>query len=379
MPKNNLGLITVKIQNKNYGALSGVEILITGKLKQKLESIKKKDGTNLFTNLETRGFQGGKHLIELLKAKFGNSMKLILSDQISGVDGNNITINYESFNIRSRNKFFNVYRQTGLEAALEFLQAEFSEKFPQENIEATKKETKRVIYSLKETSTQLSSADKTRLVKEFSATLPELRVKDSEALKEVQAATNQSYYKNQLAELERRLGNKYPETKGKNSWQSWIYQNTWLYGANYLKALEKKKVGFDQIPDYLFLTTDGFLDILEIKIPEKIIIRKDSSHAGSYFWDNELSKAIGQIVNYLYQIELHQLEIAKNLKKIGIEVMTIKPRAIILVGRSEEWSEEEKEALRKLNFSLHGIEVLTYDQLLDRGKRLISIYDRKVL
>lgn len=377
MAQNTSLLLPVKITNKNYGSLTGTEILITEELKKGLEGIKKKDGTTLFSNLETRGFQGGKHLIELLKSKYGAQRKLILSHGDSSISEDNITINYKNFNEGSRSKFFSIYRQTGLEAAIEFLEKEFPGDFPPSDSSATNKETKKVIGSLPQSVKRLPATQKKQLIKGITEVFPELNIRDSAILTEMRAAANQSFYKNKLGILTDRLSKNYPETKGSNSWQKWIYKNTWVFGVNYLQAIEKTKVGFDQIPDYLFLTTDGFLDILEIKTPQKPVIKEDTDHTGSYYWDLELSKTIGQVVNYLYQVELHQLEIPKNLKKHGVEVLTIKPRAIILIGRSDEWGEEEKEAFRKLNFSLHGIEILTYDQLLNRGYELTGIYDKK--
>lgn len=370
-------LISVKITNKNYGSVADTEIFVTKGLKEELENKKKKDGTTLFSNLENRGFQGGKHLIELLKNKYGTKTKLILTPDRCSVDGNRITINYNSFIEGSRNKFFLVYRETGLEAALEYLETEFPNDFPHGDKTATNKETKKVIDSFERSIIGLPITKKTKLIQGVTEIIPNLNIKDTGVLKELQAAANQSYYKNQLKILSNRLTKKYPETKGHNSWQEWIYKNIWLFGTNYFKALPKKKVGFNEIPDYLFLTTDGFLDVLEIKVPNNDVIKTDVNHTGSYYWDSDLSKTIGQVINYLYQIELHQLEIPKNLKKHKINILAVKPRAIILIGRSNKWKEEEKEAFRKLNFSLHGIEVLTYDNLLERGNNLIKIYDKK--
>ena len=80
-------------------------------------------------------------------------------------------------------------------------------------------------------------------------------------------------------------------------------------------------------------------------------------------------------MNYLHEIELHQLVIAMQLKQeYGLELCTIKPRAFILVGRSDHWSEQERGAFRKLNHSLHGIEVLTYTDLLRRAENLMNVY-----
>ena len=40
--------------------------------------------------------------------------------------------------------------------------------------------------------------------------------------------------------LKSRLQKDYYETKGDDSWQSWIYEHNWLFGANYREAIEKQ-------------------------------------------------------------------------------------------------------------------------------------------
>jgi hypothetical protein len=80
------------------------------------------------------------------------------------------------------------------------------------------------------------------------------------------------HYEQSLDEFRERLNHKYPETSGNNSWQNWIRRNFWLFGANYRQPLPKEKVGFDSIPDFLFVTLDGFLDFLEIKLPQHQVI-----------------------------------------------------------------------------------------------------------
>jgi hypothetical protein len=54
------------------------------------------------------------------------------------------------------------------------------------------------------------------------------------------------------------------------------------------------------------------------------------------------------------------------------KVLFLKPRAFILIGNSENWNDPKKEALRKLNYYLHNIEVITYKDLLDRGNQFIN-------
>ena len=163
----------------------------------------------------------------------------------------------------------------------------------------------------------------------------------------------------------------YSETTGDDSWQKWIYRNNWLFGVNYKKPIEKTKINITGImPDYLFPTLDGFVDILEIKLPDNSVINEDTNHPGSWKWSSETNGAIGQVVNYLSEIDRQRLEIEKNIKnEFESEISLLKPRAYILIGDSSDWRNVKKEGLRNLNHALHGVEVLTYKDLLDRGKQ----------
>lgn len=192
--------------------------------------------------------------------------------------------------------------------------------------------------------------------------------------------TKLSYARIQIAkqeivkELDSRLTTGgFPETSGNDSWQKWIYKNNWLFGVNYKKPIEKAKINITGImPDYLFPTLDDFVDILEIKLPKDEVIAKDTSHLGSWKWTLETNTAIGQVVNYLGEIDRLRLEIEKNIKtQYGYEISLLKPRAYILIGNSTSWDNAKKEGLRKMNHALHGIEVLTYKDLLDRGHQAL--------
>ncbi len=167
----------------------------------------------------------------------------------------------------------------------------------------------------------------------------------------------------------------YSETSGDDSWQKWIYRNNWLFGVNYRKPIEKTRINISGImPDYLFPTLDGFVDILEIKLPKDGVLHKDTSHVGSWMWTAETNSAIGQVVNYLDEVSRLRFEIENHLRTTcDYEVCLLKPRAYILIGDSIDWGGNKKESLRKMNDALHGIEVLTYRDLLDRGNQAINI------
>jgi hypothetical protein len=189
------------------------------------------------------------------------------------------------------------------------------------------------------------------------------------------AAGQFQHQRNQVVEeLKRRLGEDYPETAGDDSWQSWIYKHNWLFGANYGKPIEKQKINITGVmPDYLFPTLDSFVDILEIKLPSVEVVTQDPSHTGSWMWSKEANSAIGQVVNYLCEIDTNIHALEKELeRKYGNRYSVIRPRAFILIGQSADWSQAKKEGLRKLNYSLHGIEVLTYTELVMRGQSYVS-------
>ena len=101
-----------------------------------------------------------------------------------------------------------------------------------------------------------------------------------------------------VKELDSRLKmNTFLETTGDDSWQKWIYRNNWLFGVNYMKPIEKTKISISGImPDYLFPTLDGFVDILEIKLPNDEVITKDASHPGSWKLTVETNMLLGRLL-----------------------------------------------------------------------------------
>lgn len=166
----------------------------------------------------------------------------------------------------------------------------------------------------------------------------------------------------------------YPESNGDNSWQKYILNNNWMFGAKYLDPIDRAKINISgSIPDFIYPTADGFADMLEIKLPSDGVILQDKSHVNSWKWSPGTNAAIGQITNYIIDIERLRLEIEREIKiKTSRDVLLLKPRAFILTGNSGEWTTEKKEALRKLNSILHGIEVITYHDLVLRAERIIA-------
>lgn len=251
----------------------------------------------------------------------------------------------------------------------------------------TKEELKRIAPDFDPDKHMLSMRELLMLMEQFYST-DRMRFKQIKSLLEVEWGYEAPkplpinvFFQKTINELEERLNEKYSESKGPNSWQKWFYKNYWLFGIHYHKPIEKQKIGFSNIPDYLFPTIDGFLDILEIKLPNAPVIFKDRSHPGSYKWSSKASEAIGQVVHYLNEIQEHRLEIQQRVQRnyreeYNIDISLVNPRAFILIGNKDGWSEDKIEAIRKLNASLHRIEVLTYTDILLRGYNIIEVISR---
>ena len=88
---------------------------------------------------------------------------------------------------------------------------------------------------------------------------------------------------------------------------------------------------------------------------------------GNLIPSSGLIKAITQANRYIYEIEL-EANSDKFRKRIGVR--TVKPRAVLIYGRSNEWNEDEREAYRILNAGYHNLNIMSYDHVLERAKRI---------
>ncbi|MCX6766812.1 MAG: DUF4263 domain-containing protein [Candidatus Moranbacteria bacterium] len=173
---------------------------------------------------------------------------------------------------------------------------------------------------------------------------------------------------NAVNEFEKMLGQNLVEQK----WQEWLKQNNWVLGSEFVRILDEREIDAANITDYLMQAYDGFLDIIEIKRPEgNLHFWAESQDHGNYIPSLELTKAITQATKYIYEVE-REANSVKFLERVG-NVKTIKPRCILIFGRSNDWNNEQKEAYRILNSSYHNLTIMTYDHVLLRAKIILNI------
>ena len=172
--------------------------------------------------------------------------------------------------------------------------------------------------------------------------------------------------KNIITEFEQKISSSEPES----FWQDWFNKNKWVLGSEYIKILTERNIDEHHIADYIMQSFDGFLDLVEIKVPSLRFWTGPDSH-GNYTPSAELVSAITQCLNYLYRIEKQTDSLDFHQRVSGVKI--VKPKCMLVYGRSNNWDEQQKESFRVLNAAYQQINIITYDQLLARAKHLLGL------
>jgi hypothetical protein len=161
------------------------------------------------------------------------------------------------------------------------------------------------------------------------------------------------------------------EDLNEQHWQSWFKRNSWVLGSDYVRILDERNIDTKNIADYLMQAYDGFLDIIEIKKPQGLAFWAGKKDHENYYTSTELIKAITQAHAYCHEVE-QEADSHKSIQRMdGVRV--IKPRCVLIFGRSLDWNEEQQQAYRLLNCSYQNLTILTYDHVLNRAKRIADV------
>lgn len=171
-----------------------------------------------------------------------------------------------------------------------------------------------------------------------------------------------------IEEFENMLNQDITESK----WQKWFEDNSWVLGTEFVRVLDERSIDTKNISDYLMQAYDGFLDIVEIKRPEGTLkFWSETKDHDNYIPSTDLVKAVTQASKYIYEVE-READSVKFLERVN-NTKVIKPRCVLIFGRSNGWNEEQKEAYRILNSNYHNLTVLTFDHVLERARRIIDL------
>lgn len=150
-------------------------------------------------------------------------------------------------------------------------------------------------------------------------------------------------------------------------YQKFLEKHNWIFGSEYSAMIEDRELMMQGRLDFpMRRTADGYLEIIELKRPDHELFRKSKQR---YIEQAKLVDAINQVDDYQKRVEENWQALKKKYPYLHVE----KVRGKVIIGRSYGLCEKEKTALRRLNARLHGIEVITFDQLIANAQRMLDI------
>ena len=194
--------------------------------------------------------------------------------------------------------------------------------------------------------------------------------KNPKLFAEAAAALNLATYINALQDLRDLVES---QESSENQFQKILEDNPWMFGSEYSELLLIRKLTRNEEQDFILrCTTDNYIELVEIKtpLPNINLFNHDKSH-DSYYQSAEVSKVLGQVQNYLEQIDAERHTIKARDGEDPLKV-----RAKIIIGRDGD--DEQKRALRRLNGHLHRIEIITFDQLLSIAQRVVNYLETAI-
>ncbi|WEK36776.1 MAG: DUF4263 domain-containing protein [Candidatus Pseudobacter hemicellulosilyticus] len=173
-------------------------------------------------------------------------------------------------------------------------------------------------------------------------------------------------------EFEQALQQDHPEPW----WQRFIERHSFILLRSYFACLPKLNlaIGQSKIPDFLLVTYQQTLEILEIKSPSTPVMRCDKSR-NNYYWSTHINKAIAQISSYEENAHRNTASLHRYLREhYNLEISSNSISGIILVGYSAKSQKEQQEFDRQCS-TLTNIRFLTYEQLLTALRQHIFIFE----
>lgn len=241
-------------------------------------------------------------------------------------------------------------------------------------MEVTKKYIEKMMEKLnwdKKVKTDIKEIDK---VDRYKKLYKEEKEKVDSLLKELGNLRSQKLsseipnFKKDLEEFKKIL----KDGSGETNAQEWLESHTWFFGPKYLDQ-EPKKDWFGDEFDFMLQRYDTFYDVIELKPPnEKLFVGKGESPSKPLSPSSTLKKSISQVIEYLEKVSgLASYEYYRGGN------YTLKPEGIIVIGRSKNTKEKEEKKRVVLNSYLHGIQIITYDNLLEKARNFVKMLEER--
>lgn len=178
------------------------------------------------------------------------------------------------------------------------------------------------------------------------------------------------------------------DTIPEDKWQEQIHQLIRLLNPKYIAGVREVRIkgvdAHDKRPDFLLVDANGYIDILEIKTPNKQLI--SSLYRDNYVPVRELAGAVQQVEKYIYCLNAWGKAGEKKLKEelseeipTSVTLKIINPQGLLLMGRSNHFNEQQKSDFELIKRQYkHIAEIMTYDDLLHRIDNIIAALSQQL-
>ena len=143
--------------------------------------------------------------------------------------------------------------------------------------------------------------------------------------------------------------------------------------------------GNDKRPDFILVDTNGFVDIMEIKIPAVDVLSKKPSYRNNYVPSREFAGIVQQMEKYAYCLNTLNREKDSFYAKLssllpkGIIPQVVNPQGILLLGRSNNFNEQQARDFELIKRQYKNVaDIMTYDDLIARFERIILALNDEV-
>lgn len=185
------------------------------------------------------------------------------------------------------------------------------------------------------------------------------------------------------------------ESYTEKSWQKKVLGLLLLIFPKYIAVLENVHVkdfysnpgnASDRYIDLMLVDANGSIDIIEVKKPFPNALLSRNKYRNNHTPRNELAGTIMQAEKYLFHLSkwgsAGEQEIYRKRKSelpAGIELKITNPKALILLGRDNDFNGEQRfdfEIIRRKYANM--LDIMTYDDLLRRLENIIVMMKREV-
>src|SRR3989338_2864351 len=164
-------------------------------------------------------------------------------------------------------------------------------------------------------------------------------------------------FKQTLKDLKEKITDTDSKKIAESELQEFLYNNSWLFGTEYVNAQPQKLRGAHSKFDFYLERFNKTNDIVEIKLLSDAIINTDGIISA------KVIQAVDQVIEYL-----ESSVAAAHSSVISEEegILELRPRGIVIIGKDA--SKESKQKLSKWNYRLTHIKILTYQDIVDMGE-----------